>query len=87
MDYHLVCGKSNTAGATYGTGTAYPYEALEFTPYFFGGGRVCVARSLVFCVMFCRSLFIPLSFSFGHYMFFFDLRLLINLLVSPNFSS
>ena len=60
---------------------------LSSPPIFWGGGRVCVARSLVFCVMFCRSLFIPLSFSFGHYMFFFDLRLLINLLVSPNFSS
>ena len=27
---------------------------------------VCVARSLVFCVVFCRSLFVLLSLSFGH---------------------
>ena len=29
--------------------------------------EVRVARSLVFCVLFCRSLFILCAFSFGHY--------------------
>ena len=36
-----------------GAGTAIPSEAHEFTP-----GCSCVARSLVFCVVFCRSLFV-----------------------------
>jgi len=38
--------------------------APEFTPVFSG---VRVARSLVLWVMFCKSLFILCSFSFGHY--------------------
>ena len=29
--YHRVCNKSNTTGATSGTGTAFPSEAPEFT--------------------------------------------------------
>ena len=33
--------------ATYGAGSAILSEAQEFIPVF------CVARSLVFCVMFC----------------------------------
>jgi len=49
-------------------------------PVFYG---VCVAQSLVFCGVFCRL-------SFGHCVvvesFFFDLRLLITLLVSSNSS-
>ena len=44
-------------------------------------------RSLVICVMFCRSLFVPLSFSpWPLYYLSFDLRLLISPLVSSNFS-
>ena len=35
-------------------GTAIPSEAHEFT-----SGCSCVARSLVFCVVFYRSLFVP----------------------------
>ena len=34
-----------------GAGTAYPSGEPEFIPVFSG---VCVTRSLVFCVMFCR---------------------------------
>jgi hypothetical protein len=66
MTYHRfrICHQSNTTGATGGTGTAYPSEAPKFTP---GFSWVCVDRSLIFGVVFCRSLFIPLSFSFGHY--------------------
>jgi hypothetical protein len=43
------------------------------------------AQSIVVCVVFCRSLFVLLSFSFGHWLFF-DLRLLIAPLVSSNSS-
>jgi NhaP-type Na+/H+ and K+/H+ antiporter len=38
---------------------SYPSEAPEFTPV-----GLCFARSSVFCVVFCRSLFV--FFSFGH---------------------
>jgi hypothetical protein len=50
------CNKSNKTGTTCGTGTAYPSGASQM----FSGVRV--ARSLVFCVMFCKSLFVILSF-------------------------
>ena len=48
-----------------------------------------VTWSLVFCVVFCRSLFVPLSvFSWPMLcLSFFGLRLLITHLVSSNFSS
>jgi hypothetical protein len=51
------------------------------------GGRV--TRSLVFCLMFCRSLFVLLFFLFWTLCFLsiFDLRILITLLVSSNSSS
>ena len=52
MTYHLVCIKSDTTGTTSGTGS-------KLTPGFSGGH---FARSLVFCVVFCRS--ICLSFFF-----------------------
>ena len=44
---------------------------------------VCVAQSLVLCVIFCRSLFVLLYFFFC---LFFDLRILITPLVSSNSS-
>jgi len=47
MTYHRVYNKRNTMGATFGAGTAYPVLS-----------EICVAWSLVFCVMFCRSLFV-----------------------------
>jgi len=50
-------------GATSGAGTAYPFGVPEFTPVFSG---VRFTRSLVFCVMFCRLLFVLCHFSFGH---------------------
>jgi len=49
------CKKSNTTGAINGTGAAYPSEAPEFTTCFI---VVRAALSLVFCVVFCRSLFV-----------------------------
>ena len=50
--------------------------------------RVCVTRSLVLYVMFCRSLFVHLSFFFWPLCFlsFFDLWILITPLVSSNSS-
>ena len=70
--YHRVCNKSNTTGVTYGTGTAYMFSGFR------------VVRSLVFCAMFCRSLFLLLSLFFWPLccLFLFDLRLLITPLVS-----
>jgi hypothetical protein len=58
MTYHRVCDKSNTTGAICGTGTAYPSWAPDFIPVFSGVG---IARSLVFYVMSCRSLFVLLA--------------------------
>jgi len=52
-------------------------EHLNSSPVFSG---VRVARALVFCVVFCRSLFILLSFFFWSlYCLSFDLRLQITL--------
>ena len=47
-----------------------------------------VPRSLVLCVMFCISLFVLLFFFFWllSCLSFFDLRLMITYLISPNFS-
>jgi hypothetical protein len=53
--YNRVFNKSNTTGVTCGWGSPYPSGAPEFTPAFSG---VRVTRSLVFCVVFCRSLFV-----------------------------
>ena len=63
MTYHRICNKSNTTDATSGAGTVHSSGAPNFTPGFSG---VHVAHSLVFCVLFCRLLFIFLSF-FCHY--------------------
>jgi hypothetical protein len=66
--WHLVCSSSGITayewlskrtGATHGAGTAYPSRAPVFTPVFSG---VHFAWSLVFCLMFCRSLFVLSSF-------------------------
>jgi hypothetical protein len=71
-----VSFNSNTKGNNSGAGTAYPSRTPEIIPGFCG---VRVARSLVFCVVFCRSLFVLLSF--------FDLRILITPLVSSKSSN
>ena len=53
------------------------------SPFFSG---VHVTRSIVFCVMFCRSLFVLLSFFFFSLCrLFFDLRIMIIPLVSSIF--
>ena len=51
MTYHRDCKKSNTTDATCGVWTVYPSGAPDFIPNFSG---VRVARSIVFCAMFCR---------------------------------
>ena len=55
---------------------------LELFSLVFSGVRI--TRSLVVCVMFCRSLFVVFSFFFWPLccLFFFDLLILINSLVS-----
>ena len=56
----FVSFNSNRTGVTCGVGTAIPPRAPEFNPRFYW---IRVARSFVFCVMFCRSLsFCPFSF-------------------------
>ena len=70
MTYRRVSNKSNTMGATGGTGTADPSGAHAFPSFlggfFFGGGGVHVVQSLIFCEVPCRSLFVFLSFSIGN---------------------
>ena len=63
MTYHRVCSNSNTTDATSGAGTAYPSRTRKFTPDFSG---VRVAQPLVFCEVFCKSLFFY-PFSLDHY--------------------
>ena len=58
LTYHRVCNKSNTTSVICGAGTAHSSGAHEFTPGFSG---IRVARSLVFCVVICTSLFVLLS--------------------------
>ena len=55
ITYHWVCVNSNTMGVTCGAGPAYPVAESKFTPDF---SCVRVTRSLVFCVMFYRSMFV-----------------------------
>jgi hypothetical protein len=66
---------SNMTGITSGAGTANLSGNLDSPPYFCG---VRVAESFVFCVMFCRLLFVFLYFFFWplYCLSFFDLRLL-----------
>jgi hypothetical protein len=78
-----VAGSLKFSSATSGARTAYPTEALEFTPGFSG---VHVTRSLVLCVCFvdrCLYFFFwPLCC-----LFFCDIRILITPLVSSKSSS
>jgi hypothetical protein len=76
MTYTQTCNKSNTTDSTSWERTAYPSEVPVLKPVFSG---ICVAQSLVFCVVFCRSLFVLLSFFFAwslYCMSFFELQLL-----------
>ena len=68
MIYHRICNKSNTTGATC---RAHMWNCLPFQctwVHLWFLVRIVFAWILVFCVMFCRSLFVLLSFfSFSHY--------------------
>jgi hypothetical protein len=55
MICHRICSKRNATDAPIGTGTANPSGAPDFTPSFCG---IRVHQSLVFCAMFCKSLFV-----------------------------
>ena len=85
MTYHRVCDKSNMTGATYGAWTAYPSCAPdhEFTPQVFSG--ICVAWSLVFCVMFRRLFSVLLSVFFWP-LYCLSLRILLTPWISSNSS-
>jgi hypothetical protein len=84
---------SNTTSATDGTWTIYHSGAPEVPSVL---SWVCVTQSLVFCVVFWRTLFIFLSFFFRPlycmsffrplYCMSFELRLLISSFLSSNFS-
>ena len=65
--------------------TLIQLKVLLRTPVFSG---VCVTRSLVLCVMFCRSLIVLFYFFLWPLccLFLFDLRILITTLVSSNSS-
>ena len=58
MTYQRACNKMNTTDVTCETGT----DQMSSRPVFSG---VCVARSLVFCVVFCRLMCVFCPFSFG----------------------
>ena len=58
----FVSFSSNTTGVTSGTGSATHFGAPAFT---LGYSGVSVARSLVFCVVFCRLLPVLLYFVFA----------------------
>ena len=60
---HTACNKSNTTGARCVTGNVYTSRVHSSYPLF---GGVPVAGSLVFCLLFCSSLFVLLSVFFGH---------------------
>ena len=57
MICHRVRNKSNMTGTSCGVGRVYLIRTHEFIPVFAG---VRVARSLVFCVVYCTSLFVLL---------------------------
>ena len=82
-----TCGMIQQKFHQFGMGIQFQrlYRSIILTQDLFSGFRV--TRSLVFCVMSWRSLFIPLSFFFWPLccLSFFYLRLLIASLVSSGF--
>jgi hypothetical protein len=64
MTYHRICNYNNATGVTSGGGNAYPSREPEFTPGFQWSSCYSIFS---FMCMFCRSLFVLLSFFFfGH---------------------
>ena len=86
MTYHQICNHSNTSDATSGAGTANLSGAPEFTLVFLR--IVSLGKCFVFCVVFCRSLFVLLFFFLWPFycLLFFKLWFMITTLVSSNFS-
>ena len=76
MTYNLVCNKNNTTGASRRAALTYYSEPMVLSV-------VRVVQSLVFLVVFCRSLFVRLSVFYWplYCLSFFDLRLLITSLI------
>ena len=75
MTYHRVCNQIIMTGATSGAGTDFPSGAPEFSP----GVQWDSCYSIFsFMCMFCRSLFVLLSFLFWTLccLFFFELFLM-----------
>jgi hypothetical protein len=68
MAYHRVCNNNTSMVATGGAGPVFRV--------------VRVTRSLLFCVVFSRSLFIVFLLAIAHCLSFFDLGFLITPLVS-----
>jgi hypothetical protein len=68
MPCHRFCDKTISTDATREAGTVYLSGAPAFTSGF-NGARV--VRSLVFCVVFCRSLFVLLTNVLSFFLFLF----------------
>jgi len=83
MTCHRVCNYIETTGVTSGAGTAYPSEHLSSPPVF---SEVRVTRSLVLYVCFVDRCLLFIFFCPVCCLFFFDIRILINPLVSSNSS-
>jgi hypothetical protein len=62
MTYHLVCNKSNTTCATCVTETFSVSERMRWPQVL---NEVRIARSIVFCGVFCRSLFVSFHLAKG----------------------
>ena len=83
---HWMCSKSNTTGVESGTETAYPdfISDLCLFVWFFNGGLCCSILSFL-----CNhggSVFVCLSLFVLYCLYFFNLRVLINPLVSSSVS-
>ena len=81
MTYYLMFNQSKAIRATRGAGPAYPSGTLEFI-------RIFVRFVLVFCVVFCRTVWVIVSF-FSWQLYFlsvFHLWFLITPLISSSFS-
>ena len=63
MSEMFVLFNSNAMDATCGAGTVYPSRAHQFMPVVYGA---CLAQSLIFPVVLCRSFFVFWPFSFDH---------------------
>ena len=63
MTYHRAWNKINTTDVTNRAGTTYPSVAPKFDIGFSGARGT---QSLVFCLVFCSSLFVLCPFPLGH---------------------